>query len=622
MKNLTIDCETELIGQGRKVPRMACMSASDGHAHELLSPDEGCDLLARWLRSSEGWLIGHNIAFDLAVVARHRPSLSADIWRLYDSGRVWDTGIHERLLALYHGWSEHPTIGRPIISQGVSLAQLAKGLLGLDLTDVKLDPKSPRYQYGDLIDVPLSQWSREAREYALEDARITHQIFERQQASLNGLKHEARGELRYLASFDLQVRAAWALHHLEIWGLRSSSVALDQWRQNIDHKRAALLLDLQSYGLVDAQGKRSMNAIRALIETAYGTHHAPRTASGQIQTANDVLTDSGEPILVKLAEYQEMAKLKSTFEPVLASATERPLNARWNVLVRTGRTSCIKPNLQNLPRRGGLRECFVPREGCVYIGADYSTAELIALAQVCLNLGYDSKMANAIKSGRDLHLALAADLMGISYERALELKNLGDEQIKEYRQLAKVPNFGLPGGLGSHGLVNFAKSSYGVELTEQKADDLKRAWFAKWPEMRAYFDHIKQRVEIGHIEQHYTHRRRGNIGFTDGANTYFQGLVADGAKTALYNVVRAAWMEPKSPLFGARPILFIHDEIICEVEERHAPAAADELARIMERSIKPFVPNLPISADAWVSRAWRKGLEGVRDGDGVLLIQD
>jgi DNA polymerase I-like protein with 3'-5' exonuclease and polymerase domains len=230
-------------------------------------------------------------------------------------------------------------------------------------------------------------------------------------------------------------------------------------------------------------------------------------------------------------------------------------------------------------------------------------------------------MAQAIAQGQDLHLALAADLAGVTYERALELKAAKDKQILKLRKLAKVPNFGLPGGLSASGLVAFAKSGYDLTITEKEAEDLKRAWFARWPEMRGYFDHIKERVNVGHIIQHYSGRRRGGVGFTDGANTYFQGLVADGAKSALYDVVRASWMEPKSPLYGARPVLFIHDEIICEVELSRAPAAADELARLMLKGIKPFVPDLPILAEAWCSRLWRKGLEEMRDDYGVHIVQ-
>jgi len=334
-----------------------------------------------------------------------------------------------------------------------------------------------------------------------------------------------------------------------------------------------------------------------------------------------VLEDSNEPILIKLAEWLKLDKMTGTFGPTVDLGTERPINARWNVLVRSGRTSCTKPNLQQLPQSGGIRECFRPREGYVYVGADYSTAELVALAQVCLNLGYTSNMAQAISAGRDLHLSLAADLAGVSYEQALKLRSEKDPQILNLRKLAKIPNFGLSGGLGVSGLVGFAKG-YGLDITKEKAQLLKDAWFSRWPEMRLYFEQVQRDVKQGYMTHHYSGRRRGGIGFTDGANSYFQGLVADGAKCALYDVVRACWMEPESALFGSRPVLFIHDEIIIEAPEGRASVAADELARLMIQGIKPFLPDLPIEVEAWCSRIWTKGLDEARDPDGRHLIQN
>jgi len=620
MKNLTIDCETELIGQGRKAPLMACLSACDGKSTQLLSPDEGCDLIERWLTRGEGWLIGHNIAFDLAVVLKQRPTLAPHIWRLYDQGRVWDTGIHERLFALHQGWATHPEIARPIISQGVSLAQLTRGLLGLNITEQKLDPKSPRYQYGKLLDTPLDQWSREAREYALEDARITHQIFDLQQERIQQVKHVTRDQYRYMPSFDLQTRAAWALHHLEMWGLRTSQESVDQWRAETLNKRAILERELIDFGLLNNKLRRNMKAIKAIVEASYG-EATPRTEKGAVQVSGEVLEDSNEPILIKLAEWLKLDKMTGTFGPTVDLGTERPINARWNVLVRSGRTSCTKPNLQQLPQSGGIRECFRPRDGYVYVGADYSTAELVALAQVCLNLGYRSNMAQAISAGRDLHLSLAADLAGVSYEQALKLRSEKDPQILNLRKLAKIPNFGLSGGLGVSGLVGFAKG-YGLDITKEKAQLLKDAWFSRWPEMRLYFEQVQRDVKQGYMTHHYSGRRRGGVGFTDGANSYFQGLVADGAKCALYDVVRACWMEPESALFGSRPVLFIHDEIIIEAPEGRASVAADELARLMIQGIKPFLPDLPIEVEAWCSRIWTKSLDEARDPDGRHLIQN
>lgn len=638
MINLVLDCETELIAPGRVAPRVACVSMVEGDgAPELLTPREAVARVHAWANNPRaGWLVGHNIAFDLACLCREAPGLAACVWSLYAEGQVWDTGIAERLRALSLGWDTHPGVGRPIISGGVSLASLALALVGVDIGASKSSADSVRYQYGRLVGVPFGEWSEEARRYALDDARVTALVWGAQNEALaaavreRGVEYDERRPtrgggavvLRSWASFSLQCAADWALFHLRAWGLRTSPDSVEAWRLALEQRKRELITRPRAAGLVRDDGTKNAKAIAAAVELCYGAAACPRTAKGAPSTAGEVLAASGEPALVALAELAEVDKLLGTFGPTLDGAARGVLSPRWNVLVRSGRTSCVEPNLQQLPREGGVRECFRPRAGCVYIGADYSTAELVALAQVCLNMGFKSAMAEAINGGRDLHLALAADLAGVSYEVARERRAAGDAEIKRLRGLAKVPNFGLPGGLGADGLVGFARSSYGVELSTAEAEALKAAWFKAWPEMRGYFGEVMKAVDRGYVVQHHTRRRRGGVGFTDGANTYFQGLVADGAKTALVDVVRACWLDSGSPLYGARPVAFIHDEILCEVEEGRAAEAADELARLMVAAMRPFTPDVKMSADPWCSRVWRKGLEGERDANGRLVILD
>ena len=61
--------------------------------------------------------------------------------------------------------------------------------------------------------------------------------------------------------------------------------------------------------------------------------------------------------------------------------------------------------------------------------------------------------------------------------------------------------------------------------------------------------------------------------------------------------------------------------IICEQDLKRAPAGAEELKRIMEESMKLFIPDLPITADPWCSMRWHKGLDSLRDERGRLIVQ-
>ena len=623
-KHMALDIETELIGAGRLAPRIACVSISYGKEPSLHSPTEAVEILTAWLSQEHGWLVGHNIAFDLFALCRHSPKLAPLVWRCYEDGLVWDCGLHERLYTLGMGWSIHPAIGRPIVTGGVSLADMARGLVGIEYGDLKTGASAPRMHYGDLIGVEIDDFPQSAVDYALLDARVTFSVFQYQldrcfETTWSKTEHKAGSEFFELPSQTLQTRAAWALHHLAAWGLRSSPERVEQWAEELTTKRSSFKEGLTTAGfLKESDGKRDMSIIRRSVELAYGAK-APRTEKGQIQTSNEVLRESGDPLLYKLAEYMDLEKLKTTFEPTLKDAAGGVLSPRWNTLVRSGRCSCTKPNLQQLPKKGGVREAFTPRENHLYVGADYSTAELVALAHVCEEWGIKSEMGAALRAGYDLHLALAAEMLNITYEEAQNRHKSEDAEIGKMRQLAKVPNFGLSGGLGAEGLKGFAKSSYNIELSLDECKKLRASWFKRWPEMSAYFRRIEAAEQKGHIVQSYSHRRRGGIGYTDGANTMFQGLIADGAKEALFDVVRACWMEPQSPLFGSRPVLFIHDEIILETPKEAAAAAGDELALLMQRAMKRCIPNLPMGVDPWVSSVWSKSNKERRDAKGFLI---
>ena len=139
--------------------------------------------------------------------------------------------------------------------------------------------------------------------------------------------------------------------------------------------------------------------------------------------------------------------------------------------------------------------------------------------------------------------------------------------------------------------------------------------------MKKYFDTIGKKASSGGFtaKQHRSDRRRGNVGFCDGCNTFFQGLSADGARSALFATSRACYVSPSSPLFGSRVVAFIHDEIILETPEAQAPAAAKALSALMVAEMERWLPDIPVKADAHLMRRWYKDAEPVFDAAGELV---
>jgi DNA polymerase I-like protein with 3'-5' exonuclease and polymerase domains len=282
----------------------------------------------------------------------------------------------------------------------------------------------------------------------------------------------------------------------------------------------------------------------------------------------------------------------------------------------------------NLPKEPGVRECYVPRPGFVFCSVDYEALELHTLAQACLQLVGHSKLAEALNSGIDPHLALACEhlLEGVEYDEGKKIRK--DEKHPRYKEVvharntAKAANFGLPGGLGIRTLVAFCKAS-GIEIAEEQASDLKQAWLRQWPEMRDYFRMISNSLcmdeegeEVATVEQLYSARVRGKTRYTAACNSFFQGLAADLAKEACYQIAKACYVKGYNPiLYGSRSVVFVHDEIIMEHPEGTAHERALEQARIMIEAGKAYCPDVPLKAEPALMRYWTKdAVEVYKDG--------
>ena len=118
--------------------------------------------------------------------------------------------------------------------------------------------------------------------------------------------------------------------------------------------------------------------------------HGKKTKTGY-STAADILEKLAPdyPIVSKILEYRQIAKLKSTYADGLAHFIQddnRIYGTFHQTVTATGRISSTEPNLQNIPIRMELgkkiRQVFIPRDGYVFLDADYSQIELRILAHM------------------------------------------------------------------------------------------------------------------------------------------------------------------------------------------------------------------------------------------------
>jgi len=675
MRFAAFDTETELFSPANMVPRLVCLSLHRDGETALYGIDKAVEVLEALIDEAlaspdEDPLIiaTQNGPYDFAVMVRESGSmrLFKKIRQLYDRMRVWDCKLSEQLMDTADGCLNRMPDGRrpPKGAGWYGLKRMTKKYLGIELTK----DGGPRENYGWLRGVPLSEWPPEYTDYALLDARATGGVAECQWA--RALK-DPRGPLTNLAE---QCKAYWALHLISAWGfatdpaaageyeveltalMETQRVALAQIYMDVEVKKTRtskgqkivetfvqtlplieqrkLTKEERDAGETGEKWKTNTKVLQALVTVAYEAQGlaVPRTdpsakfPDGQVATDAETIEACEDIRLKPWKDYKHSEKMLSNYIPVLKSGI---VHARYD-LAGTGRSTSYDPNIQNLPRKGKVRECYVARPGFELCSVDYGSQELVTFAQVMLWSIGPNALANALNQDLDPHLLFACEqMLHIDYEEGKRRRKAGDTLVKDKRQKAKGPNFGFPGGMGAPRFVEHMRAQDPPEFyTLEEAEEVRSQWFAQWPEARAYFRWVDSVSQEGWIRQFISRRVRGGMGFSDTANGFFQGLAADMSKCATYEVVMRCytgershgWVDDHKPsaLEGSRVVAFVHDELIAEVPKHRAHEAAHELADVMLQAARRYAPDVKSKAEPALMSKWYKGAEPVYQ-NGVLV---
>lgn len=621
---LVLDNETELITDACAAPPIVCVGFANPKDYWLFHRDEARGPVEAALRS-ESLLVGHNIAFDMVTICAEWPDLTPLVFATYEADRVTDTMLRERLVDIAQGTF--------IEGREHSLEELALGRCG-----AKLEKGGWQLRFRELKHLPVEQWPEDARRYVIGDVVATYGVYREQEKDAHWLADQYR-----------QARAAFVFELMSVWGLHTDPEAVAKYKNKLETKFVTLAEEMVAHGLmrreshrkkatglVETKLIRTMKAVQARVADAYAKAKktAPSTPTGRVCTDADTCEYSGDAVLKHYADLSSTSTLLSTYVPLLERATNTPLHPHFTTLLATGRTS-TSPNVQNLPTEEGVRECFVPRPGFVYIVSDYAGIELRTWAQICFSLFGESKLREALNAGIDPHTQLASLILGIPYEQALaEFHADRKGRIYKPRQASKAGNFGFPGGAGYARWREYARSNYGVDVPEDDSSapmDAKRVkafWREAWPESWLYADWCTAQCDAGNgaglVEQVFVGRFRGGLRYPELSNTLFQGLASDLAKAALFQVSKACYVVPSSPLYGSRPVDFVHDEIVTETPDNgRAHEAAQEQERLMIAAARPFLPDITnIECETLLARRWSKAAKPIRDQDGRLVPWD
>lgn len=590
MRLVSLDLETYRISRGPgAAPKPVIVSIHEDTCHYIARP---ADVDWGFLDDPDTFLIGANIAFDTSVLIRHMPRLRKAILRLYAEHRVLDVQQAHTLVC---------------VSRGVPAGKFGLETLARFYCDVALDKDTWRLFYGELDVVPLHLWPAGAIEYALVDTWIARKVFD---AICAADEYGALGLLGHLTY------AAWGLHEAEVDGVRTHPTRARRLAARAEQRILDVTAQLQAAGLVREDGTKDTKAAMSRMLDVFPD--APRTAGGAPSLSEEATEASGDTLLQAYTEYTQAGKMRTAARNLI-KGIDLPLQTRFNACMETYRTSSSMPKeeaalvgvqMQNPWRSGGYREVFTPDPGELFIGADYTMAEVFSLAQVCKNLFGFSKLGDALLSGKDVHLLTACMIVGCTYEEILV-----HPERKHFRQIAKALVFGIPGGLGAAKMVLYARG-YGVEITVEQAK--RYIWQFKngYPEVGMYLDWVSAKGYPWTLTHCITGFIRGGVGYTDGANTGFQSLTAYYAKTATARVAAARWDEA-SPLFGFKLWNMVHDELLCRGPAERAVRAAAELERIMCGAANEVLTDYPISAGGWVSDVWSKLNEDMCEGGKI-----
>lgn len=299
------------------------------------------------------------------------------------------------------------------------------------------------------------------------------------------------------------------------------------------------------------------------------------------------------PVVAKLLEYRAFSKAATSFGENILEFIE-PATGRIHADFRqigapTGRFSCSKPNLQQIPHDNAYRRCFRVPDGKKLVIADYSQIELRILA----DLSNDDRFIEAFAAGRDFHSATAAQVFGID----------ADAITAEQRSFAKRLNFGVVYGLGA---PRFAQMT---GVTTDQAELTLRQYFATYPKMdrwlrdraRSVLTEHAARTGSGRLARiNFDESDRSAVGAAQryAKNMPIQGTSADILKRAL------RLLHDDISGTSARLVNIVHDEIVVECDAAEADTTAAKLESAMGKAGREFVTKVPIIADVRVADDW------------------
>ena len=395
---------------------------------------------------------------------------------------------------------------------------------------------------------------------------------------------------------EIEMPLIYSLFAMECEGVRVEREELRQYGARLKAQ-----IDVIEQEIYHDTGKTfNINSPRQLGEVLFeqmGLPGGKKTKTGY-STAAEVLEKLAPdyPVVQKILDYRQFTKLYSTYAEGLGSyiGADGRIHGHFNqTITATGRISSTEPNLQNIPVRTQLgreiRKVFVPKDGCVFVDADYSQIELRILA----HMSADERLVAAYKEAQDIHAITASQVFHVPLPEVTPL----------LRRNAKAVNFGIVYGLSAFGL------SEDLSISRKEAAEYIEQYFRTYPGVKTFLDGlVAQAKEQGWVSTLCGRRRpipelksanfnQRQFGERVAMNSPIQGTAADIMKIAMIRVDR----ELRKQNLKSRIVLQIHDELLVET----ALDEVDVVKELLETQMREAMTLLvPLEVDAKVGASW------------------
>lgn len=306
----------------------------------------------------------------------------------------------------------------------------------------------------------------------------------------------------------------------------------------------------------------------------------PETGKGNYANTAEILKTYGHPAVELVLRRRENDKMISFCYNILSRLDpDDRVHPRFIALqARTGRMSCIEPNIQNMPKE--LRKYFIAESGNKLVIADYAQQELRIFAHYADLISKSDKYLSAYStnSSLDFH-QLMADRLGIT------------------RQAAKTLNFATLYGAG----VGLIAERLSIPL--DKAKEIYNDYHSSNPEIRTLATLASQTAKRRGYVKTLSNRQIPYSGadktFT-ALNAIIQGGGADITKLAVCRVYDRLSAEN----IPASTVNIIHDSIVVETRIEYAADVKNILSDEMIAAGKELGMQVPLATDNVIANTW------------------